>query len=236
MAQFHFGALVYDYQAIDVMGPFDLLNISSKALLSALTYYTPIDDKVIARAGDFVFHHIGETLEPVHLLSSSVIIVPTTTIDDAPELDALLLGGPNPEGFKLSPKYADFVRRHVAAGKLVFTTCTGAAVLASTGILDGKHATINNQEFPWAVKEYPKVKWAKDQKWVVDGNIWTGSGAVAGMDMIAHWIKETYGLDVLTQGASGLDFEPRDIDGAFDTVLKQRYDASGKRLPAHVFP
>ncbi|KAJ9614067.1 hypothetical protein H2200_002203 [Cladophialophora chaetospira] len=236
MAPFHFGTLVYDFQAIDVVGPFDLLNSSSKALLTAMSYYIPIDEKVLANAPDMVFHHIGETLEPVHLLTSNITIVPSTTVDDAPELDALLIGGPNPAGFKLSQKYIDFIRRHVASGKPIFSTCTGAAVIAVTGVLDGRNATINNQEFHWTKKEFPKVKWTKDKKWVVDGNIWTGSGAVAGMDMIAHWIKETYGLDVLTQGASGLDYEPRDIDGAYDTVLKQRYDASGKRLPAHVFP
>ncbi len=201
-----------------------------------MTYYIPIDKKILDAAPEFVFHHIGENLEPVHLLTSSVTIVPTTTLDTVPELDALLIGGPNPAGFELSPKYADFIRRHVAAGKLLFSTCTGAAVLASTGVLDGKNATVNNQEFAWSKKAYPKVNWSKDKKWVVDGNLWTGSGAVAGMDMFAHWIKENYGLDVVTQGSSGLDYEPRDRDGAFDTVLKQRYDARGKRLPAHVFP
>ncbi|EXJ66442.1 uncharacterized protein A1O5_10594 [Cladophialophora psammophila CBS 110553] len=236
MAPFHIGALVYDYQVLDVMGPFDLLNSSGKTLLNAMQHYVPIDKKVLSDAPDFVFHHIGETLDPVHLLTSSVTIVPTNTIDDCPELDALLLGGPNPVSFTLSPKYADFIRRHVAAGKLVFTTCTGSFVLAATGALDGRTATINNQEFHWIKKRYPNISWTKEKKWEIDGNIWTGSGAVAGMDMVSHWIKENYGLDVLTQGASGLDYEPRDVDGAFDTVLKQRYDARGKRLPAHVFP
>ncbi|KAK5464608.1 hypothetical protein LTS15_001170 [Exophiala xenobiotica] len=226
MAPFHIGALVYNYQAIDVVGPFDLLNSSGKALLSALTYYTPaIDDKLLSRAPEFVFHHIGESLDPVHLLSSSITVVPTTTLEDCPELDALLIGGPNIADFELSPKYADFIRRHVASGKLVFSTCTGSGVLASTGVLDGKTATINNFEYAYTIREYPKVNWTKEQKWVVDGNIWTGSGAVAGMDMIAHWIKEKYGLDVLTLGAAGLDYEPRDIEGRFDTVLEQSEDS-----------
>jgi transcriptional regulator GlxA family with amidase domain len=69
----------------------------------------------------------------------------------------------------------------------------------------------------------------------VDGNIWTGSGAVAGMDMIAHWLKENYGLDVLMAGAAGLDFEPRDVQGGLDTVLEQRHDKRGKRLSPHEF-
>ena len=235
MAPIHFGALVFDYQAIDVIGPFDLLNASGKTLLSHLAYFVPIDDKVLARAPEFVFHHIGETLDPVHLLTSSVTIVPTTTVDDCPELDCLLVGGPNPATYKLPPKYADFIRRHAAAGKLLFTNCTGAAVVAATGVLDGKNATINNQEYHWVKKQFPKVSWTKEKKWVVDGNIWTGSGAVAGMDMFSHWLKENYGLDVLMQGAAGIDYEPRDIDGLF-SVFPQRYDENGKHVSTHAFP
>lgn len=73
-----------------------------------------------------------------------------------------------------------------------------------------------------------------EKQWVVDGNLWTGSGAVAGMDMFAHWIKEKFGSDVMTAGALGLDFEPRDINGLL-TVLPKRYDAAGKQISTHVF-
>lgn len=235
MAPVHIGSLVYDYQAIDVIGPFDLLNSSSKALARELQKYIPIDDEVLERAPDFVFHHIGLTLEPVHLLTSNITIVPSTTVEECPELDLLLIGGPAPDGFKLPEKYADFIRRHVAAKKTVFTTCTGAAALAATGVLDGKRATINIVEYDWTKKAFPRVKWTKEQKWVVDGNLWTGSGAVAGMDMIAQWLKENYGLNILTNGALGLDYEPRDING-FLTVLPKRYDENGKQIATHHVP
>ncbi|KAI0505115.1 class I glutamine amidotransferase-like protein [Xylaria bambusicola] len=234
MAPITFGALVYDYQAMDVMGPTDLLNSSSRHLLSALKVYAPMDETTISRAPEIVFHHIGLNRNPVALLSSHVTIVPTTTVDECPDLDCLILGGPNPDGFELHPKYADFIRRHVAAGKPLFTTCTGAYVAALSGVLDGKNATVNHIEFAWIKKRLPQVKWSMDKQWVVDGNIWTGSGASAGMDMIAHWIKENYGLDVLTAGALGLDYEPRDIDGLL-TVLPKRYDGKGKQISTHVY-
>lgn len=233
MARIQFGALVYNYQAIDVIGPIDLLGSASKDLVDALLYFGPIAQSTIDRAPQFDFHHIGINRDPV-LLTGSISIVPTTTVDECPELDILLIGGPNPVGFELHPKYADFIRGHVAAGKLLFTNCTGSYVVASTGVLDGKNATINNIEFEYAKKQYPKVRWTVDKKWVVDGNIWTGSGAVAGMDMFSYWLKENYGLDVLTLGALGLDYEPRDIDGRLNAFPK-RYDASGKQISTHVY-
>ncbi|KAI0528499.1 class I glutamine amidotransferase-like protein [Xylaria digitata] len=234
MAPITFGALVYNYQAIDVLGPTDLINSSAQHLLRALKVYAPVDESTISRAPEVTFHHIGLTKEPVTLLSSHVTIVPTTTVDECPEIDCLLLGGPNPVDFQLDPKYAEFIRRHVASGKPLFTTCTGAYVAALAGVLDGKNATINHVEFEWVKKRFPQVKWTMEKQWVVDGNLWTGSGAVAGMDMIAHWINANFGFDVLTAGALGLDFEPRDIDGLL-TVLPKRYDANGKQISTHVY-
>lgn len=235
MAPIHVGCPIYDYQAIDVVGLTDLLNSSSKLVLQLIGEYGPVDNAALARAPEFVFHQIGaETRDPVTLLSSSLTLVPTTTVAECPALDILILGGPNPANFALDPQFAELVRRHVAAGKLLFTNCTGAAVAASTGVLDGRRATVNHVEYEYVAKRYPAVQWTRDVKWVVDGNVWTASGAVAGMDMVSHWLKENFGLDVLTYGAKGLDYEPRDVDGLL-TVLPKRYDADGKQISTHVF-
>lgn len=235
MAPFHVGSLCYTYQAIDVIGPLDVLGSGSKEVVEILKYYTPAStDDIVAKAPQFVFHHIGLTLDPVPL-TGGVNITPTTTLEECPELDLLLLGGPVPHTFQLDPKYVDFVRRHVAAGKLLWTNCTGAAVAASTGVLDGKNATVNNYEYGWVRHAYPKVNWTMESKWVVDGNIWTAAGAVKGMDMAAHWLKETYGNDIFIFSTSGLDHEPKEADGLTD-VLPKRLDANGKQLPTHIFP
>lgn len=235
MAPLHFGCLLFDYQAIDVLGPVDLVNSCSKTYMQTLAPMTGISQETLDRAPDVFIHHIGVTMEPVKLGSSLITIVPTTTVDDCPELDILLIGGPDPFNFKLDPKHAEFIRRYVAAGKLLFATCTGALVVASTGVLDGKNATINNGIIPVVQQMHPNVKWIKEKKWIIDGNIWTGGGAIAGMDMFAHWIKETYGLDVLIYAAAMLDFEPRDIDGVLN-VIPKKYDESGKQTFTYVFP
>tara|TARA_R110002003_G_scaffold1035_16_gene22183 strand:- start:2419 stop:3135 length:717 start_codon:yes stop_codon:yes gene_type:complete len=232
----HFGSLVYEYQTMDVAGPLDLLNLASRRVAEyGLAHGAAISQETIDKSPNFIFHHIGESLDPVPLMSSGFKITPTDTLDDCPELDHLLIGGPMPETFEFSPKYIDFIKRHHAAGKTIFTTCTGASALASTGILDGKNATVNNVEYNWIAKKYPKVKWSNDKKWVIDGNIWTGGGVIAGMDMFAHWLEKTYGKDVMIAAAMQLDYEPRDING-MTGVIPLRYDASGKQIPTTVFP
>ncbi|KAL1599480.1 hypothetical protein SLS60_007283 [Paraconiothyrium brasiliense] len=230
-----FAALVYEYQTMDVVGPFDLINTAGRGASEYLLTHNAISPSTVEKAPNFLFYHIGQTLEPVTLMTSGFTITPTHTIDNPPEIDHLLIGGPIPETFVFPQSYIDFIKRHNAAGKTIFCTCTGAAALASTGILDGKNATVNNVEYKWITNRYPKVKWSKDKKWVVDGNIWTGGGAVAGMDMFAHWLKKTYGKDVMMSGAKNLDYEPRDING-IGGVIPFRYDAEGKQISTTVFP
>ncbi|KAF4454384.1 hypothetical protein F53441_3101 [Fusarium austroafricanum] len=234
MAPLHFGTLVYDYQAIDVIGPVDLVNSSSKPYIEALSAFMKIPEDTSSRAPEWVFHHIGITKDPFVLQTSNLPIIPTTTVDECPELDVLLLGGPDPANFELHPKYAELIQKHVAAGKVLFTTCTGATVAAAAGVLTGKNATINHCAIPLARQRFPDVKWTDEKKWVVEGNIRTAGGAVAGMDMVAQWMKEKFGMDILTLATSLLDYEPRDIDGILN-VIPKRFDENGKQLQTHVF-
>lgn len=230
MSPKHVGFLATPYQALDEVGPADLFNSCSRCVLQNIREFTPVDQSVLDKAPDIVFHHVGETLEPVDL-TAGYRILPTTTCDECPPLDYLVIGGTNPLKYTVTPRFIEFIRAHHAAGKLIFTTCTGALTLAETGLLNGRNATVNHLEFEWAKKTYPQVKWTKEQKWVVEENLWTGSGAVAGMDMISHWMIQTFGLDLATAAFQSLDFEPRDITGEANKVLPQRYDDEGKRLP-----
>ncbi|KAK1985468.1 DJ-1/PfpI family protein [Colletotrichum cereale] len=234
MSTIRIGALAYQYQTIDVIGPLDVLSSGSKLLATVLKEYRPMSDELITAAPEVEVHHIGVTLDPVEL-SAGVSIVPTVTFDKAPEIDILILGGPSPAHFTLQPEFADYIRQHVAAGKILFTNCTGSFVAALTGALDGRKATVNHAELEWIKKRFPKVNWTADTKWVVDDNIWTAGGAVAGMDMAAHWLKENYGQEVFTMATMNLDFEPRDINGVLN-VIPQRFDSQGKQISTHVFP
>ena len=150
-------------------------------------------------------------LDPVEL-TAGYKVVPTTTCDTCPPLDYLLVGGPDPFKFKLSSRFADFLRAHVAADKVLFTTCTGAMAVAASGILDGKNATVNHSAITFAKQGFPNVKWDAEKQWVVDGNIWTAAGAYAGADMMAHWVMENYAQEVALLGFEGLDFQPRDVN------------------------
>ena len=213
MAPIQFGVLMIPYQIIDVAGPLDILSCCSKALLAPIEAagMIPGTAGLAEKAIDIEFHHINETMDPV-ALTAGMKTLPTTTCDDCPPLDFLLIGGPDPFAFHLSDRFAEFLRAHVKAGKGIFTTCTGGLAIAPSGVLDGKNATTNHGALDMAKTMSPNVKWTQKQ-WVIDGNIWTAGGACAGMDMMANWVIQNYGMDVARFGLRMLDFEPRDIGG-----------------------
>ena len=73
------------------------------------------------------------------------------------------------------------------------TVCTGTALLARTGLLDGKNATSNKRAFEWVMGQGPEVIWIKKARWVVDGKYYTASGVSAGIDMTLGFLKDQYG-------------------------------------------
>jgi transcriptional regulator GlxA family with amidase domain len=65
----------------------------------------------------------------------------------------------------------------------VTTVCTGTALLARTGLLDGHRATTNNRAFSRVTNQGPAVSWIADAHWVADGKYVPSGGISAGINM-----------------------------------------------------
>jgi len=113
------------------------------------------------------------------------------TFRDADDFDMLLIpGGPGTRTELTNPAVLDWLKTASATAGTIMSVCTGSALLASAGLLDGRKATSNKMSFDWVRKQGPDVDWAAKARWVEDGNFFTSSGVSAGMDMslavIAH--------------------------------------------------
>ncbi|MEW6864507.1 DJ-1/PfpI family protein [Trueperella pyogenes] len=79
---------------------------------------------------------------------------------------------------------------------LVMSVCTGSALLAAAGLLDGYRATSNKRAFDWATQFGSGVEWVRQARWVADRDRWTSSGVAAGMDMTAALVRQLDGEQV----------------------------------------
>ena len=91
--------------------------------------------------------------------------------------------------------------------QLVTSVCTGAALLAAAGLLDGKPATSNQQSFAWVSGFGPKVLWDNVARWVDAGRYVTSAGVSAGIDMGFHLVSRLAGRAVAEQAALVCEYD-----------------------------
>ena len=101
------------------------------------------------------------------------------------------------------------------SSEYVLTVCTGSALLAKTGLLDGKKATSNKRAFTWVSSQNTNVDWNKKARWVIDGKYYTSSGVSAGMDMALGFLADNHGIDFARKVAKEIEYnwiEDKDFD------------------------
>ncbi len=134
--------------------------------------------------------------------------------DDAPALDLILVPG----GVGFIPelenqRMLDFLASRASKAKITTSVCTGSALLAKAGVLDGHRATSNKQVFSLAVASSDKVDWQTRARWVDDGLVVTSSGVSAGMDMALAVIQRLFGEEMAEAIANGAEYTwHRDAD------------------------
>ncbi|EJN05658.1 transcriptional regulator containing an amidase domain and an AraC-type DNA-binding HTH domain [Phyllobacterium sp. YR531] len=76
------------------------------------------------------------------------------------------------------------------------SVCSGALLLAETGLLNGKRAVTHWQRCDEFAKRYPLVLLDPDPIFVQDGNIWTSAGVTAGIDLALALVEADLGRDM----------------------------------------
>ena len=115
---------------------------------------------------------------------------------NCPRLDLILLPGGigTLEQLGNAATHA-FLRERAASAEVTMSVCSGSAILAKAGLLDGRRATSNKQFFDLARMQSDKVEWVTAARWVEDGPFATSSGVSAGTDMALAMIAKLWGRE-----------------------------------------
>src|SRR5262245_7748053 len=113
---------------------------------------------------------------------------------DCPPLDLLLLpGGIGTLAQLGNDALHEFLRTRARSAEVAMSVCSGSALFARAGLLDGRRATSNKIFFELARGQSEKVDWVERARWVEDGPFATASGVSAGTDMALGVIARLYG-------------------------------------------
>lgn len=198
------GTLLFPgFELLDVFGPLEMFG---------------------ALPDEFSLHLVAETVGPVASRQGPQAIAEVSTADAKPFDILLVPGGRGTRTEVDNAALIDWLERHAQTCSIVATVCTGAALLARTGLLDRRKATSNKASFDWVVSQGPNVDWQPRARWVVDGKYYTSSGVSAGMDMTLALIADLLGRETAQRVATYAEY--RATDDANDDPFAALYDPS----------
>jgi transcriptional regulator GlxA family with amidase domain len=138
---------------------------------------------------------VGVTAGPVPL-TNGLSALATHAAAALLDCDLVLVPGREDSFAPVPPEALDAVRAVVAAGIPVASLCSGAVVLARSGVLDGRRATTHWRIADRLAAEHPAVRVEPDALFVGDGAVWTSAGTAAAIDLCLHLVRSTFGAGV----------------------------------------
>jgi putative intracellular protease/amidase len=174
--------------------------------------------------------HLGEALEitmvaertgPVHSAQGPAAYSEQSFSGDAGYDILLVPGGIGTRTEIDNERCIAWITRHAANARYITSVCTGAALLAKSGVLDEKRATTNKLAFSWVCAQGPNTQWIAKARWVKDGNVFTSAGVSAGIDMSLALIEEIWGKVKAEEIAAWAEY--RWNPDAADDIFAGRY-------------
>jgi len=121
---------------------------------------------------------------------------------------------------EISENVFEALRLAHARGCRILSLCGGAFVLAEAGLLDGRRAATHWAECDELARRYPLLSVDSGVLFVDEGDILTGAGSAASIDLCLHVVRQDYGSEVATQLARQLVVPPQRDGGQAQYIDK----------------
>jgi transcriptional regulator GlxA family with amidase domain len=182
------GALLFEgFELLDVFGPLEAWGM-------------------LAAWGEWKIVTIAENAGAVRSAQGPQAVA-DNALAECPKLDVILVpGGIGTRKQVSNGVLLEWLKRRSDEAEIVTSVCTGAALLARAGLLDGRRATSNKKSFGWVVEQGPAVRWVRQARCVEDGRFVTSSGVSAGIDMTLSVIARVAGAEIAERIAMGMEY------------------------------
>ena len=150
----------------------------------------------------FRLYTVAETNKPIRA-SGGMQIVPDYTIADAPAPKVIVI----PAQSEPSQAVLEWIRKSSKTTDVTMSVCTGAFVLAESGLLDGKSATTYHGAFGRFSMKFPNIELKRGARFVENGNLATAGGLSSGIDLALRVVERYYGRDVAQKTAYNMEYQ-----------------------------
>ncbi len=186
--------VVFDgVQGLDVFGPADVFYFANYHAAQAGEPQAPYELVVV-----------GPSAGPVTTAAGPPIVADRALDDETLRPDVLLVaGGLSAQQHAGDRAFVTALRALADRSGEVGSICSGAVLLAETGLLDGRRATTHWALADQLARAHPEVAIEADRIYVRDG-VWTSAGITAGIDLALHMVRTHHGAAMASDAARHL--------------------------------
>ncbi|RSZ45914.1 MULTISPECIES: GlxA family transcriptional regulator [unclassified Variovorax] len=178
------------FQLLDVAGPADVFVEAAHQLGKPRAYQVQV---------------IGTKAGVLKSSGGLKLAVDATVATHCGAIDTLLVAGsPRIEDMESDTQLQDWLRRQAGTVRRYGSVCSGAFVLAASGLLDGKRVATHWNTAAGLAAAYPRTRVEADAIYVKDGNLFTSAGVTAGMDLALAMVEEDHGRELALRVARQL--------------------------------
>ncbi|VUD64403.1 HTH-type transcriptional regulator CdhR [Thalassocella blandensis] len=174
----------------------------------AMHGFVPFDLSIPCEAFKYVRLAEGKQAYQVHICgeqkevsSSAFKLVAPYGLRKLSSCNTVIIPGIEDIHQSISPAVIASIQRAWKNGARIVSICSGAFVLAQTGLLAGRRATTHWLASESLAQRFPDIQVDPDVLYVDDKRIMTSAGATAGIDMCLHIIRKDYGASVAADAA-----------------------------------
>jgi transcriptional regulator GlxA family with amidase domain len=159
--------------------------------------------------GGFDVTLVGPAAGPVASSQGTHVVADVSYGEAQPAEIVIVPGGAGTRTLVHDTEWLTWLRGWVLTAPLVTSVCTGAALLATAGLLEGYRATTNMRASDWVHQFGRRITWVEGVRWVQDRDRWTSAGVSAGIDMTLALVEVLCGVEAAREAAARLEYDRR---------------------------
>ncbi len=193
---FRVSILVFDaVEALDFAGPYEVFTTASRVHGRKQADAAPLFNVAcVSREGQPIQVRAGLRVLPEHSFASS------------PSCDVLILPGGVVDAAMADAPTRDWIARMAAGAQITASVCTGAFLLAASGVLRTGPVTTHWEDLADLRARFPALTVVDGPRWIDNGPLVTSAGISAGMDMSLHLVARLAGQALAERTARQMNY------------------------------